>query len=174
MVVAKNSSAQIVQRQWLQVRGVAAASVDAWTELPALLIELGLDCKPMIISSARYACAFTFHYLQDFAECRHGCVARRGHGKRTMGRPAFHGPLRILSGKEPVDQAGGKGISAADTVIDFEVLTVRSLIKLAIVVANCAPIIACGGRSVPQGGCVRCQLRKFPYAYLRRLVDPTL
>src|SRR5260370_33890263 len=103
MVVAKNSSAQIVQRQWLQVRGVAAASVDAWTELPALLIELGLDCKPMIISSARYAYAFTFHYLEDFAECRHGCVARGSHRKRTMGCSAFDRSFLILSGTEPGD-----------------------------------------------------------------------
>src|SRR5260370_14040027 len=111
MVVAKNSSAQIVQRQWLQVRGVAAASVDAWTELPALLIELGLDCKPMIISSARYAYAFTFHYFQDFAECRHGRVARVSHRNRTMGCSTFDTPLHILSVSDAVDQAEGEGIS---------------------------------------------------------------
>src|SRR5271170_478656 len=64
--------------------------------------------------------------------------------------PALHGPLWVLAGEKSVDQSRGKGVAAADTIVDFQILASGRLIELAIVIANCSPVIDGRGPRVSQ------------------------
>src|ERR1700692_1525834 len=94
-----------------------------------------------------------FHYVKNFVEGRHGGIARCGHGQRSMSGTAFDGPLRVLTREKAINQTGGEGITAANTIENLEVFAIRGLIEIAIVVANSSPIISRrGGRFAKCGG----------------------
>src|SRR5205823_3336059 len=75
-----------------------------------------------------------------------------GHGEGAMGCATLDGELGILPEEETVDQARGEGVAAAYAVEDFEIFAILGLIKLAIVVANGAPVIGGGGFGFAQSG----------------------
>src|SRR5713101_2144932 len=94
-----------------------------------------------------------FHHVKNFVERRHGRIARRGHSQCPMSGSAFDGPLRVLSREKTVNEARSKGVTAANTVENFEILAILGLIEIALVVANRAPIVSRGsGGFAKRGG----------------------
>src|SRR6266849_31726 len=87
-------------------------------------------------SSTRDARPDTFHHLHDFVQSCHGGVSGRRHGQGAVRGAAFHGPLRLLSRQEPVNQTGSERIASSDTVKNFKVLAVSCLVELAIAITN--------------------------------------
>src|SRR5438270_8633190 len=55
---------------------------------------------------------------------------------------AFYRPLWPFTGEEPVDQARRKGIASAHSIENVQVFAVLRLIKIAIAVADRAPIVS--------------------------------
>src|SRR5712691_5202338 len=113
---------------------------------------LRITLLPANSSSPCDACSNAFHHLHHFLEGHHGRVSRRGHGERSVRGPAFHGPLRILTSQESVDQAGSKRIAPSHAIKNFQILAVFRLIELAIAITDGAPIIQCGGFCLSQRG----------------------
>src|SRR5262249_31912460 len=103
----------------------------------ALAASSLLRCPSTSDSSAR-----SFHDLLYFIECGHGGVAGSGHGEGAMRCAALDGPLRAFACEESVDQAGSKGVAAADTIENLEVFAIGSLIEIAVAVADGAPIVS--------------------------------
>ena len=76
--------------------------------------------------------AFALHGGFHFFERRHAGVAGRGHGQRAVGRAVLHRLLRGLAGEEPVGEAGGEAVAAADAVEDFQILAQRRFVEFAV------------------------------------------
>src|ERR1700687_4624252 len=89
--------------------------------------------------------------MKNFVKRRHSDIARCSHRQRCLIGGAFDGPLRVLTREKSINQAGGEGITAPNTVENLEVLAICGLIEIAIVVANGSPIIARRG-----GGFAKC------------------
>src|SRR5258708_6247097 len=102
----------------------------------------------------------SFHYLQDFVQGSHGSVSRRGHGQGAVGGAALDGPLRTFSGEESIDQARGEGIATTNPNEDLEVFAGRGLKKIAIGVADCAPIVPGGGWGCAEGSAAPLEKKK--------------
>jgi hypothetical protein len=72
--------------------------------------------------------------VKNFVECCHGGIARRGHRQRSMSGTAFYGPLSILTREKAINQTGGEGITAANTIENLKAFAICGLIEIAIVV----------------------------------------
>src|ERR1700693_1917599 len=105
------------------------------------------------LGSADDSGARSFHYVKNFVEGRHGGIARRGHRQRSMSGTAFYSPLSILTREKPINQTGGKRITAANTIKNLKILAIFGLIEVAVVAANGSPIISRrGGGFAKRGG----------------------
>ena len=61
-----------------------------------------------------------------------------------MRRAAFDGKLRTLAGEETINQARSERVSAADPIVNFEILAFLGLVEIAIAIADGAPIVSRG------------------------------
>jgi hypothetical protein len=57
-----------------------------------------------------------------------------------MSGPVVYGPLRVVAGKEAVNQSAGKTI-AADPVVNLQVAAIGHLVKLAVVPGQGFPVV---------------------------------
>src|SRR6266446_3548761 len=103
-------------------------------------------------SSAGDSRRMPFHHLQNFLQSRHTRISRSGHGQRAVRRAALHGPLRLASRQKTINQAGSKGVSAADAIQDFQIFAARCFVEFSIAIGDCAPVIQRRGAGAPQGG----------------------
>src|SRR5437899_203808 len=93
-----------------------------------------------------------FHHLQNFLQSRHARVSRNGHRQRTVRRAALHGPLWLALCQKTINQAGSKGVSAANAVEDFQILAARCFVEFSIAIGDCAPVIQRRRASIAQSG----------------------
>src|SRR5215471_983093 len=103
-------------------------------------------------TSARDAGGLSFHQVLHVLPGGHGCVAGRGHGQGPVRGAAFKRPLHLLSGEKSIQQTRRKGVAAAHTVKDFQILSCGGFVKLAGAVRGYGtPVVAAGGVSAAQG-----------------------
>ena len=88
------------------------------------------------------------HHPLDLGQRGHAGVARGGHGQRAVGGAAFDGILGALTRQQPVDEARGEGIAAADPVPDLEPLAVGRGVERAVHPGDGAPVVERRGRRV--------------------------
>ena len=69
------------------------------------------------------------HGLRDFFQGHHGCIAGRGHSQCSVRGATFHRPLRIPSGKKPVDEAGCEGVAATNAIENLQAFAALGFVK---------------------------------------------
>src|SRR3954470_1391058 len=69
----------------------------------------------------RNSCRSAFHRALHVGHGRHACIARCGHGQRTVRHPALHCPLHCLAGEESINQARGETIPPTDAIENVNV-----------------------------------------------------
>src|ERR1700730_13006353 len=106
----------------------------------------------MVAGSCLDSGGITFHKLQDFRKGGHAGVAWSGHSQGSVSGAAIDGPLRVFAGEETVDETGDEGITAADTVVNFEIFAIGCGIEVAISIGDGTPVIESGGAGVTQSG----------------------
>ena len=87
----------------------------------------------------------------EFRSCCHGGIPRRGGSVGTVGGTVVHSGLRIVFRKKSVHESAGKAIATTDAIQNFQFRIFAAFVKLTIVPAEAAPIVA-GGADDPAHG----------------------
>ena len=118
--------------------GITPPSLDLILSIPRNPVILS---KMVVLYSALNPCRATAGHMLEFFERDLTRVAAGGHQQGAMGNAEVDALLRTLAAQESVGKAGGKAVTAADTVFNLEVREVWAVVERAVVPHDGRPVV---------------------------------